>query len=90
MLRSMLFDGLTKLATRYTWWVLGVSILVTVLSLVSAVVYPGVEVKTNFADMMGPDEEVSKTQKYVEANFPNVNTVQVLLEGHGKDIEGVF
>jgi len=82
MLRSMLFDGLTKLATRYTWWVLGVSILVTVLSLVSAVVYPGVEVKTNFADMMGPDEEVSKTQKYVEANFPNVNTVQVLLEGH--------
>jgi predicted RND superfamily exporter protein len=82
MLRSKLFDFLTRLAIRRGTAVILVGVICTVCSLIFAGVYPKVEVKTNFADMMGPDAEISKQKIYMEENFPNATTVQVLIEGN--------
>ena len=85
MLRTKLFDFLTRLAVHHGRAVIFTGVLLTICSLFFATVYPKVEVKTNFSDMMGPDAQISKQKIYMEENFPNINTIQILLEGKNPD-----
>jgi len=85
MLRAKLFDFLTRLAVRHGTAVIFAGLILTVCSLIFTTVYPKVEVKTNFSDMMGPDAQISKQKIYMEENFPNINTIQILLEGNNPD-----
>ena len=85
MIRTALFEFLTRLAARHPVWVIVVGVLLTAVSVVSSTIYPGVEVKTNLSAMMGAETEPAIQQAYMETNFPNASTVQVFLEGKDPD-----
>ena len=56
-------------------------LIATLATILSLGVSTRLVIKTNFKDLLGPDDPVSIQQTYVEDNFPVVSSVRVLVEG---------
>ena len=81
-MRTALFSFLTKLATHHGRTVLVVCGVLCLLSVYSSA---GLEIKTNFKDVLGSEDPIAIQQAYVESNFPGLSTVQVVIHGNDRD-----
>jgi predicted RND superfamily exporter protein len=80
--RNALFRFLVVLATRWSAAVLLCAFLLTAASLA---VIPNLEIRTNFKDLLGPDDPIAVSQSYAEDNFAIVSSVRVVVEGRDPD-----
>ncbi|MCB9794620.1 MAG: MMPL family transporter [Alphaproteobacteria bacterium] len=79
MLRERFFDLLARLAARHALAVLLVSCALTALSVAVA---SGIEIRTNFKDLLGPGDPVSERMGRLEEQFVAASSVRLLLEGN--------